>query len=53
MIRKALDSVNWERLFDKKGLNAHVKALNETILNAFQNYVPNKYITADDKHLYG
>ena len=31
--------VNWERLFSK----------NETILNVFSNYVPNKYITIDDK----
>ena len=23
--------------------------LNETIVNVFQNYVPNKYITIDDK----
>ena len=44
-IRKALDSVNWERLFDKKDLNAQVKTLNETILNVFQN----KYIPVDDK----
>ena len=48
-IRETLDSVNWERLFNKKNLNAQVKALNETILNVFQNYVPNKYITVDDK----
>ena len=48
-IRKALDTVNWERLFDKKDLNAQVIALNETILNVFRNYVPNKYITVDDK----
>ena len=41
--------VNWERLFDKKDLNAQVIALNETILNVFRNYVPNKYITVDDK----
>ena len=41
--------VNWERLFDKKDLNAQVIALNETILNAFRNYVSNKYITVDDK----
>ena len=46
-IRKALDSVNWERLFDKKDLNSQVVTLNETILNVFRNYVPNKYI--DDK----
>ena len=48
-IRKALDSVNWERLFDQKDTNAQVVALNETILNVFRNYVPNKYITIDDK----
>ena len=48
-IRKALDSVNWERLFDKKDLNSQVVTLNETILNVFRNYVPNKYITIDDK----
>ena len=48
-IRKALDSVNWERLFDQLDINAQVAAFNETILNVFQNYVPNKYITIDDK----
>ena len=48
-IRKALDSVNWKRLFDKKDLNSQVIALNETILNVFRNYVPNRYITVDDK----
>ena len=48
-IRKALDSVNWERLFDKKNLNVQFKALNETILNVFRSYVPNKYVTVDDK----
>ena len=49
IIRKALDSVNWERLFDGKNINAQVISLNETILNVFRNYVPNKYITIDDK----
>ena len=39
------------RDFDKKDLNAQVKALNETILNVFRNYVSNKYITVDDKDL--
>ena len=48
-IRKTLDSVNWERLFDQKAINAQVTAFNETILNVFRNYVPNKYITIDDK----
>ena len=47
-IRKALDMVNWEKLFDKKDLNAQVIALNEIILNVFRNYVSNKYITVGD-----
>ena len=41
--------VNWERLFDNKDINSQVTVLNETILNVFRNYVPNKYITIDDK----
>ena len=49
VIRKALDLVNWERLFDNKDINSQVTVLNETILNVFRNYVPNKYITIDDK----
>ena len=43
--------VDWERLFDSKDINSQVTALNETILNVFRNYVPNKYITIDDKDL--
>ena len=41
--------MNWERLFDQKDISAQVAALNEPILNVFRNYVPNKYITIDDK----
>ena len=48
-IRKALYSVNWERLFDKKNINGQVLKLNETTLNVFRNYVPSKYLTIDDK----
>ena len=48
-IRKALDSVNWERLFSGYNINDQVAAFNEVLLNIFQNYVPNKYITIDDK----
>ena len=47
--RKAQDSVNWERLFNKKGIDAQVAVFNETILNAFRKYVPN--ITIDGKDL--
>ena len=50
IIRKAHDSVNWERLFGSKNNNEQVIALNGTILNFFRNYVSNKYITTDDKN---
>ena len=33
----------------QKDINAHIVALNEATLNIFHNYVPNKYITIDDK----
>ena len=48
-ISKALDSVNWERLFGQHDINQQVKTLNEVLLNIFRNYVPNKYIIIDDK----
>ena len=35
IIKKALNSVNWERLFDSKNINEQVIALNETLLNVF------------------
>ena len=39
---KVLYMVNLQRLFDKKDLNVQIIALNETILNVFRNYLPNK-----------
>ena len=48
-IRKALDSVNWERLFGQHDINQQVMTLNKVLLNIFRNYVPNKYITIDNK----
>ena len=48
-IRNALDLANWERLFSNKDISTQVSVLNETILNVLRNYVPNKYITIDDK----
>ena len=48
-IRKALDLVNWERLFDQKSIDAQVATFNDTVLNIFRNFVPNKYMTIEDK----
>ena len=41
--------MNWERLFNKKDIEAQVAVFNENILNVFRNYMPDKYITIDDK----
>ena len=41
--------MNWERLFNKKDIEEQVAVVNETVLNVFRNYMPNKYITIDDK----
>ena len=41
--------VNWEMLFEQKDVNTQFMALNETIINVFRKYVPNKYVTIDYK----
>ena len=48
-IRKAYELVNWEKLFDQKSIDAQVATFNDTVLNTFRNFAPNKYITIDDK----
>ena len=48
-IRKAHYLVNWERLFDQKSIDAQVATCNDTVLSTFHNFVPNKYITIDNK----
>ena len=50
-IRKALDLISWERLFDQKSNDTQVATFNDTILNIFCNFVPNKYITIDESDL--
>ena len=41
--------MNWDRLHDNKNVDSQVFILTEIILNIFRNFVPNKYITFDDK----
>ena len=48
-IRKALDLVNWEKLFRNKNIDLQVSIFNEAILNIFTNFVPNKIITCNEK----
>ena len=48
-IQKALDFINWERLFCNKSINVQASIFNETILNMFNNLVVNKIIRCNDK----
>ena len=41
--------INCGKTFSQKNTNAQVTVFNESILSIFRNYIPNKYITCDDK----
>ena len=47
-IKKSLESVNWETLFDNKSVNTQVCIFSETIMNIFANFVRSKLVTFDD-----
>ena len=47
-VQKALDLVNWEKLFRIKNINLQVSIFNETILNIFGNFFLIK-VTCSDK----
>ena len=40
---------NIRKALDQKSIDVQVTTFNDTILNTFRNFVPNKYITFDDK----
>ena len=42
---------NWEKLFQNKNIHDQLKLFNETIVNIVSNYIPNKFITCNDKDL--
>ena len=47
-IRKSLEPEKWKTLFSNKTVNKQFSILNETIINIFSNFVPNKCVTFDD-----
>ena len=48
-MQKTPQLVNWDRLLDNKNVDSPVLLLNVTILNIFSSFVPNRYVTCDDK----
>ena len=46
-IKKAVSNFNWNRAFENLSVDEKVELLNETLLNIFRNYIPNKKIKCD------
>ena len=46
-INKAISNFNWHNAFKDLSVDEKVKLLNETLLNIFRNYIPNKKIKCD------
>ena len=46
-IKHAISNFNWSKAFENLSVDGKVKHLNETLLNIFQNYIPNKKIKCD------
>ena len=43
--------VNWQFLFSNKSVLEQVSIFNNTLMNIFSSYIPNTFLTIDDKNL--
>ena len=48
-IRKAIKMVDWQFMFLNKNTHEQVAIFNDILMNIFSNYIPNKYVTIDDR----
>ena len=53
-IRKAIRMINWQFMFWNKNTHEQVAIFNDTLMNILfstniPNYIPNKYVTIDDR----
>ena len=46
-IKKAISNFDWNKAFDNLSVDQKVDFLNQTLLNIFRNYIPNKKIKCD------
>ena len=47
-IKKSIESLNWEVMFNNKRVHKQVFIFNDTLMNIFSNFTPNKLFTIDD-----
>ena len=48
-IKQAFMQINWQNLFLNKDVHQQVRTLNDTVINFFSNFVPNKIVSFDDR----
>ena len=48
-IRKAIKMIDWRCMFLNKNVPKQVSIFDKTLMNIFTNYIPNRYITIDDR----
>ena len=52
-IKKTISNFNWNKAFENFSIDAKVELLNETLLNIFRNYIPNKKLSVTTVSLRG
>ena len=48
-IRKAIKMVDWQFMFLNKNTHEQVAIFNDILMNTLSHYIPNKYVTIDDR----
>ena len=48
-IINSINQVDWKFLFFSKNVHQQVNIFNKTLMNVFSNFIPNKYVTFNDK----
>ena len=49
-IKKSIESVNWEVIFNNKSVHKQLSIFNEILMSIFSNFTPNKFVTFDDRY---
>ena len=50
-IKKTIDSVNWEVMFNNKSVHKQISIFSEALMNIFSSFAPYKLLTFDDRDL--
>ena len=48
-INRAINAIDWEKLYANKTMESQVFELNDLLLNIYPSYIPNKTVLCDDK----